>query len=90
MVSWYPEGGKKRSSFKELADFAKTLLYKNRAKIKKKKNKTLLLKNLGMSDTYEKLFLKNQYTQKSTISFLWYLIYWYKITKGDILLEFLF
>lgn len=50
MVSWYPEGGKKRSSFKELADFAKTLLYKNRAKIKKKKN-ALLLKNLDMSDT---------------------------------------
>ena len=64
MVSWYPEGGKKRSSFKELADFAKTLLYKNRAKIKKKKKNALLLKNLDMSDTSEKLFLKNQYSQK--------------------------
>ena len=64
MVSWYPEGGKKRSSFKELADFAKTLLYKNRAKIKKKKKNALLHKNLDMSDTSEKLFLKNQYSQK--------------------------
>lgn len=59
MVSWYPEGrGGERSSFKELADFAKTLLYKNSAKIKKKK-KILLLKNLGMSGTSEKLFLKS-------------------------------
>ena len=85
MVSWYPEGGKKRSSFKELADFAKTLLYKNRANIKKKKKNALLLKNLDMSDTSEKLFLKNQY-KKYCIHFLWYLIHLCKITKKDILL----
>ena len=66
-LKWSPDtqkGGKKDPHLKNLPTLPKHCFIRTEPRLKKKKKNALLLKNLDMSDTSEKLFLKNQYSQK--------------------------